>query len=117
MSHGFSALNPAFLRHHQPHEMEPKKQRRARSLENRADGNRGLVLAVPAMQQSAFRSPDLPDTASGSFQAVRPADPFEMLFAIRIVLKPLEEFPECFRAQILDGCFHACHTTFRGVLE
>lgn len=103
-----------FLRHHQPHEMKPKKQRLACPFKDRPHSNRGLMLTCTALKQATLRAPDLLAAAARARKPVRPPDPFQVVLAIRVALKPIQEFFEGLRIWIFGGRFHFTNTLHVG---
>lgn len=102
------------LRHHQPHDVKPEKQRFARPFKDRPHSNRGLMLTRTALQQSTLRAPDLLTAAAGTRKPVGPPDPLQVALAIRVALKPIQEFFEGLRIWIFGGRFHFADTLHMG---
>lgn len=103
-----------FLRHHQPHNMKPEKQRLACPFKDRPHSNRGLMLTRTALQQSSLRTPDLLAAAAGALKPVGPPDPLQVALAIRVARKPIQEFLEGLGIRIFGGCFHFTSTLHMG---
>lgn len=102
------------LCHHQPHDMKPEKQRLARSFKYRAHSHRGLMLTCTALDQSAVRAPDLLAAAVRTRKPFWPPDPLQVVFAIRVALKPTQELLEGLRIGIFRRRFHFTGTLHMG---
>lgn len=94
--------------------MKPEKQRLACPFKDRPHSNRGLMLTRTALQQATLRPPDLAAAAAGTHKPVRPPDPLQVLLAIRVAWKPIQEFLEGLGIGIFLGRFHFANTLHIG---
>jgi len=90
---------------HQPRRREPRRQRRARAVEDRSRRHRGLTATHGALPTTAAQSPaGTTDTACAA-ESVRPAQPLQVVDARVIVREPRQQL--AVGARIVDArCRH-----------
>ena len=90
---------------HQPRRREPRRQRRARAVENRSRRHRGLTPTHGALPTTAAQSPAGTTDAAWTAEPVRPAQPLQIVDARVIVWEPRQQL--AVRARIVvASCRH-----------
>lgn len=80
--------DPTLVAGEQPAGGEPHRQRCPRSIEDRARGHRGPVAAAGALEPAVTQPPATPVLAVGADEPGRPAQPLQVVQAVRVGPEP-----------------------------
>ena len=96
--------NPVLAAGEQPGGVEPNRQRRSRTVEDRARGRRGTAPAPGAHQSAVAEAPRCLVATHQACEARRPPQPLQVVQAVLVALEPLRVPSLSADSRISSGC-------------